>query len=177
MKLEPTEDIVFFPALLTLRPSEERRIRVGSVAPAGSQEKTYRIFVEELPSLEASSGGAVRVLTKMGIPIFLRPAKEAAAGALSEVGQQNGKFHFMLSNTGTVHFVPQAITVRGLSGRNAVFERHLEGWYVLAGGHRLFDLDLPRPECVRATSLAVEVKFSSATLEERLETPAGACPP
>lgn len=179
MTLTPTEDIVFFPPLLTLRPAEERRIRVGSVAPAGSQEKTYRIFVEELPPFDGATdgGSAVRVLTKMGIPIFLRPAREAATGTLTDVGQQSGRLHFALANTGTVHFVPQAITVRGLAKGSALFERTLEGWYVLAGTRRLFELDLPRPECTRVTSLAVEVKFNAATLEEHLETPGGACAP
>ena len=49
MQLEPTEDIVFFPTLLTLKPKETRRVRVGSATPQEVREKTYRIFVEELP--------------------------------------------------------------------------------------------------------------------------------
>lgn len=179
MKLTPTEDIVFFPSLLTLRPAEERHVRVGSVTPVGSQEKTYRIFVEELPPFDGGTdgGSAIRVLTKMGIPVFLRPAREAATGTLTNVGQQSGRLHFALENTGTVHFVPQTITVRGLAAGNTLFERSLDGWYVLAGSRRLFELDLPRPECTRVTRLAVEVQFGGATLEERLETPGGACAP
>ena len=83
--LEPTTDVVFYPALLTLAPKEERKIRVGRTAPAGNVEKTYRIFVEELPALDESgvNGAAVRMLTKMGVPIFVRPARETATATVS----------------------------------------------------------------------------------------------
>ena len=69
MQLTPTEDIVFFPALLSLNPGEERKVRVAATVAAKEVEKTYRIFFEELPPLERpeSSGAQVRILTKMGI--------------------------------------------------------------------------------------------------------------
>ena len=64
IKLQPTEDIVFYPALLTLAPKESRNVRVGTATRFEAVEKTYRIFVEELPSQEAHDGqSAVRVLT------------------------------------------------------------------------------------------------------------------
>jgi fimbrial chaperone protein len=178
MTLEATQDIVFFPALVVLQPSEERRVRVGSAIRADVHEKTYRIFVEELPPMERGTAGAgVRVLTKMGIPIFLRPGKESASATLSELRQASGRFQFRLSNTGTVHFVPQEITLRGMAGSSRVFERRLESWYVLAGGRRDFDVVLPQADCARISSLLVEVRFSSGNLVEGLQAPTGTCSP
>ena len=133
MQLEGTEDIVFFPALLTLAPGESRRVRVGSATEFDKVEKSYRIFVEELPPLDRQGNG-VRVLTKMGIPIFLKPAKEVASANLSNLGQKSGKVFFTLSNEGTVHFVPKEIRVRGFAGSaTAVDNRtgrlvHPRGW-------------------------------------------------
>src|SRR5216684_4497892 len=77
VQLAPTEDIVFFPALLTLKPGEERKVRVAATVAAKDVERTYRIFFEELPPLERPQnlGAQVRILTKMGIPIFVAPAK------------------------------------------------------------------------------------------------------
>jgi fimbrial chaperone protein len=175
--LTPTEDVVFFPALLTLKPQEERRIRVGStVAPAG-QERTYRVFVEELPPANAPAGAsAVRVLTKMGIPIFIRPARELASADLRALETRGGALHFTVANGGSVHFVPQKVTVRGTGASGErVFERDVQAWYILAGGRREFDIPLPESECARVRSLAVDVAFGSTTLKETRQTPGGAC--
>src|SRR5574337_916445 len=45
-----TKDIVFFPKIMTVEPGEQRAIRIGAKAPAALREKTYRLFVEEIPS-------------------------------------------------------------------------------------------------------------------------------
>ena len=175
MQLEPTQDVVFFPSLLTLKPKETRRVRVGSATTIDVREKTYRIFVEELPPVDTKVQDGVRVLTKMGIPIFLKPAKEVASATLNELRQQDGTLRFTLTNAGTVHIVPQSIKVRGLAGSNTAFERELEGWYVLAGGRREFDMAFPKTECAQVTSIVVDIQFGSGKLQERLQTPAGAC--
>ena len=52
MQLTPTEDIVFFPALLSLNSGEERKVRVATTVTPAASAKTYRIFFEELPPLE-----------------------------------------------------------------------------------------------------------------------------
>ena len=176
MQLEPTEDIVFFPTLLTLKPNETRRVRVGSATTQEVREKTYRIFVEELPPAGTVAGSGVRVLTKMGIPIFVRPVKEVATATLNDLRQQDGAFRFTLTNAGTVHVVPQTIKVRGLAGSNTAFDRDLEGWYVLAGGRREFEMAFPKNACAQVTSIVVDIQFASAKLHEQLQTPTGACP-
>lgn len=177
MALEPTTDIVFFPSLLVLKPDEERRVRIGSATGLDVREKTYRLFVEELPPATRPSGAAagVRVLTKMGIPIFLRPPQEVASATLMELRQQGDRLRFTLANRGTVHFIPQSITVRGFVGDRPAFERTLAGWYVLAGGRREFDTALPPDGCGQVASLVVEVQIGHDMLRERLQTPGGAC--
>jgi fimbrial chaperone protein len=176
MQLEPTEDIVFFPTLLTLKPNETRRVRVGSATTQEVREKTYRIFVEELPPAGTVASSGVRVLTKMGIPIFVRPVKEVATATLNDLRQQDGAFRFTLTNAGTVHVVPQTIKVRGLAGSNTAFDRDLEGWYC-AGR---------RPARVR-NGISKERMCASdihrgghpvrvGKLHEQLQTPNGACP-
>ena len=175
MKLEPTRDIVLFPSLLTLKPSEERRVRVGHVTVPGAREKTYRVFVKEMPPIDGTSAGGVRVLTNMGIPVFVRPDKEVATASLEALRQHDGRLEFVLANTGTVHVVPQRIRVRGLAGTSQVFEQPLPGWYVLASSRRDFSVAVPADTCRRLTTLTVHVEFGSASLEESLHTPGGAC--
>jgi len=176
MALTPTQDVVFFPALLTLGPKEERRIRVGSTVPAAAQERTYRIFVEELPSAAGQKENAVRVLTKMGIPIFIRPAKETATADLRDLALRDGALQFVLDNRGTVHFVPEKVVVRaaGASGER-LHEEELKAWYILAGGRRDFAAVIPPAACANVTSLTVEVEFNANVLKESLQTPGGTC--
>jgi fimbrial chaperone protein len=175
MQLEETEDVVFFPALLTLGPKEERRVRIGSPVAAAARERTYRIFVEELPAVDSAAGG-VRVLTKMGIPIFIRPAKATAAATLANLGLHNGELRFNVTNSGSVHFVPEKVVVRAVTaGGEPVFERELEAWYILAGGLREFQVPLSPTECASVGAFTVDVAFNSKLLRESLQTPAGAC--
>lgn len=177
IELAATTDVVFFPALLTLKPGEERKVRVGSTVTPGSVEKTYRIFVEELPPTATENAApAVRVLTKMGIPIFVRPAREASNAAINALEMRDGALHFNLDNTGTVHFVPQAIKVRGVgAGGESVFEQSLTAWYILSGGRREFQLAVADADCGRTASLVVEVGLGATALTESLQTPGGAC--
>jgi fimbrial chaperone protein len=180
MQLQPTDDIVFFPALLTLQPGEQRRIRIGTTAALGSSlERSYRLFVEELPpERRAGDTTVVSVLTKMGIPIFLQPSTTKAQAGLRNLAASGGAFSFHLENTGSVHFVPSAVRITGVGGAGeTVFDRTLQSWYVLAGGTRVFRVPTPAPDCSRLRSLAVEVHVGDSVVKERLETPRGTCGP
>ena len=180
MALQPTADIVFFPALFTLNPAEERSIRVGRrVASTADVEQTYRIFVEELPPVNRTNdAAAVRVLTKMGIPIFIRPAKYQSSAKLAGLEARSGTLSFQLSNTGAVHLAPFSVAVQGLdSVGNRVYREELKAWYVLAGGRRDFTVVPPAQECGRIRTLVVEANVGFTTLTERLPVASGVCTP
>jgi hypothetical protein len=91
------------------------------------------------------------------------------------VGQKSGKVFFTLSNDGTVHFVPKQIRVRGFAGSATAVDNQIDGWYILAGGRREFDMAFPESECSRITSVTVDIQFGSESLQERLQTPNGVC--
>jgi fimbrial chaperone protein len=177
MLLEPTEDVVFFPTLLTLGPREERKIRVGTTVAPGAVEKCYRIFVEELPPLETAKPTAgVTMRTKMGVPIFLQPTRASAQARLGDLALTGDHVTFRLLNTGTAHFTPDAVRVRGLDGSGgAVGELAAEAWYVLAEGRRDFDVTVPAARCGEIRSLVVEVQVLGRTLTDTVPAPIGAC--
>jgi len=180
MQLQPTEDLVFFPALFSLAPGQERKVRVGTIASFGAVEKSFRLFLEELPAEPRAGDGAssVQVLTRMGIPVFLLPAAREAKASLSNVGLSRGALGFSLDNTGTVHFVPDSVRiVASNSTGETLIDRKLQGWYVLADSARHFTLAVPPPECSRVRSMAIEVQVGGTVLKERLETPKGTCGP
>lgn len=180
MQLTPTSEIIFFPRLLTLAPDEQRIVRVGTSAPAGPVERTYRIFVEELPPpvRQADPPGQVRVLARMGIPIFLEARAGRAELRLGLPALQAGRVVFELRNVGTKHAVPEEIRVRGLGAAGeSLWERHQDGWYVLAGERRVYEMQVERADCARTSTIAVEVKIGEQTLTERLDVTAPACAP
>jgi fimbrial chaperone protein len=180
MQLTPTNDIIFFPRLLTLAPNEQRIVRVGTSVAAGPVERTYRIFVEELPPStgQAAPAGQVRVLARMGIPIFVEARAGRAELRLGPPTLQAGRVVFELRNVGTKHAIPQEIRLRGLgAAAEGIWEREQEGWYILAGERRVYEVPLDREACARTKTIAVEIKADQQSLAERLDVTAAACGP
>jgi fimbrial chaperone protein len=181
MELSDTKDIVVYPTLLTLGPKQERKLRVGSTLPPGASERSYRIFVEELPPLKSpktESQSEVRVLTKMGLPVFIEPGKVVVEGAIEGMGVIKGVLSFTAKNTGNSHFLVQSVQVKAMdSGGNALFEKKLEGWYVLAGGIRVWEVEIPKDACKKTKALSVELQAAETKFKSRLEMPVAGCGP
>jgi fimbrial chaperone protein len=177
MKLSPTEELVAFPGLVTLAPGEARNLRVGAGTAFGEVEKAYRLFIEELPPpARADAPPAVRVLARIGLPVFLAPAKPHAQVDVAKPAVDLGRVRLAVRNRGNVHVRPEGAKVVGLdASANPVWERKLDLWYVLAGGERLYDVELPPDLCRSVHSVAIEVKLARAVLREETATPLGAC--
>ena len=178
MKLTPTEDIVVFPLVLELKVGQTRSLRVGALVPFGPVEKTYRVFLEELPPPEKpQTRSTVRVLTRVGIPIFLAPTRTLEDHKLSKVSVAESGASVDVQNTGNVHFRVESVRLEGFGdGGASLFRKEAHGWYVLAGAHKRYQLDIPRDACRNVRKLIVSVKTEKdQVLQEPLETPGGAC--
>jgi fimbrial chaperone protein len=165
LKLSDTDDILYFPQLFELAPGATQNIRVGTTATPDAVEKTYRIFIEQLPepaTLHKAPTRArtieVQVAPKVGVPIFLRPPVVTKELTVDNIGVSAGQLGFELRNTGTVHIIPLKIRVegRGASG-TAVFTLEQPGWYVLAGGVRQYRLPIPPSSCGSLREITIRV--------------------
>lgn len=176
MVLSPTRDIIFFPTFLTLEPGKTGKVRIGTSSTFGAAEKSYRIFVEELPPLETEAQpGVVAVRTRMGIPIFLDPAEAKLKGEV-EAAIAGGRLTAEVRNGGNVHFVPTSIRVRGLGKEgDLAFERGFDGWYVLPGGKRIYEAALPADVCRKIATLVVEARVGEELVTRRVETNGKSC--
>jgi fimbrial chaperone protein len=181
MQLSETKDIVVFPSILTLAPGEQRKLRVGAAVATPPSEKSYRIFVEELPPLQSmkkATTSQVRVLTKMGVPVFVAPTGAAAKAAVDNLSLAAGKVAFDLKNAGTAHFVAGKIVVRALGAAGEeVHSAEVQGWYILAGTARHFEVPLPRPACGKAKSVRVDVEFDKGAASGKLDARPEGCGP
>lgn len=183
MTLKPTDDIIFFPQLLSLAPGESRKIRVGSLVPPGMREKTYRLAVQQLrpPPASASEEGAstpkVQILVRMSIPVFIEPVKPMRRTEIGDTRLSSGVLSFDVKNTGNVHVVVRKARVTGVDGGGqSVFSRQARGWYVLAGEQRDYQLPaLSNTDCLKVRSLDIQVSTDHGQLKKAIPVQSGSC--
>jgi fimbrial chaperone protein len=179
MVLTPTKDIVFYPTLLSLEPGEERKVRIGIMTPAISSEETYRIFVEELPSVQKIHGQQINILTKLGIPIFVQPEKQKQTTDphIEDMKLQQGKFSFNTRNKGNVHLLVQSLRIKGIGADGRVLrEEEVPGWYILAGSRRSYELDLSKKACDQIQFLTLDLATERGKIvRQEFAVPPGAC--
>jgi fimbrial chaperone protein len=178
--LAPTRDVILFPRLVVLPPGAQRLIRVGVVAAGGPIEKSYRLFVEELPPFDGDTPTAttpgVKVRVRVGIPVFIQPAGGRAEPRLAGLAAQGRRLSFELQNLGVVHVPPQRVRVTGYRSDGAVaWERDLESWYVLAKGTRRYETEVRPEECAITSAVGVEVETKPEALTGRLDPVPLAC--
>lgn len=171
IKLTPSDDVVFFPPIVTLQAKEDRIVRVGAMVPFGLTEKTYRLIAEELPPprFQALPAGApqkvvtqVVVLTRISMPIFLSPPSPTHQESIDGLAVQNGRLVFELKNSGNTHVLAGAPSVRGWTADNRPLFNSAGGssGYLLAGEPLQRQLELPNPPCSELQKIAVEVPIT-----------------
>ena len=138
--LAPAKDALIAPALFRLPPHGKQLVRVGlsNVSADAPAERTYRLFLEEVPE-----GGAapnqIRVMLRFSIPLFLAPARVSDALQWSLHRGAGGQAVLALDNRGNRHVRIDAVTVTPASGGTA---QQRQMTYVLAGGHHEWAMDL-----------------------------------
>jgi fimbrial chaperone protein len=177
MALNPSSDVTFFPKLIELAGGASRNIRIGINAGAARDvEQSFRLFVEELPDQSAPVANAVALRTKLGIPVFVRPAKPSRTAVLDGVSIENGKVLTRVRNTGNLHISVDTISVKGTAGSAApTFTKEGPGWYVLPGATRIFEIPMTATECRTTTQVAVEVFGHNRSLKGASQVSPAAC--
>jgi fimbrial chaperone protein len=174
MRLTPSRDLVLFPPLVELAPGETRNVRVGTRAQPGSAERTWRMFIEEMPRAdEAPSPARVQVLTRIGVPVFLAPARRVEKAELAFLPSgAPGHLRFALRNTGSVRVRPTGVTLALVDADGArLAEKSLEAWYVLAGGERIYEAEVPADACARAREAVAVAAVEGGAIEARIASP------
>jgi P pilus assembly chaperone PapD len=148
--LDAAEDVFAFPARVTLRPGEVRKFRVSVVRPPGERERAYRLALDvSAPHAE----DATRVL----VPVFVAPSEVARDLALGVTCGPKA-CRVALANLGTVRARPErmSLLVADASGRRTIHE--LKTWWVLAGGSRILEVEVPELEPSARVVVRAEVE-------------------
>lgn len=165
-------DIVYFPRQLEVEADGRRLVRVGAKTPAGTTERTYRVFIEEQP--EPSPEGRntqIAVFFRFGVPIFLPPAVPRMQADVGEPSMANGKLSLQVRNGGNQHFRVVRLVVNDGAGH----QQEIAGWYSLAGTQKTYTLDIPAEVCRRAKTLTVTVEGEGVRADRKLDVDPARC--
>lgn len=177
-KYADTRDIIFFPKIMTLEKNENKIIRAGIRIPAVAREKTFRLFIEEIPEPKKKEGSTVAIAIRFGVPIFAKPLKEELRGEIGDAGMTHGKLSFVVSNTGNVHFRITSISATEKDAKgNILYSRELEGWYLLNGVSRTYTADIPKDKCIPGAVFDISVKADNLNLNKSLSVDKSMCIP
>ena len=168
-----TTDLVYVPQQFKIAPGESRVVRLGYKVPASQDEKTYRLFIEELADASRPpSQTGIAVTLRFGVPVFSRPPAARSSGE-GELAVSARNVRALLKNTGNVHFRPASVRLVGLGASgDTLFDQTLDGWYLLAGAQRPYSFTLPREVCPKLRMLRLEAPAEKLLLRaERLLAP------
>lgn len=160
-----SNDLVYFPRILTLEANEQRVVRVGLKVPATTKERAYRLFLEELPKPRdpQDKGAHVAFVMRFGVPIFLPPTQGKPAASVDRLDAASGNILVYVSNTGNRHFRIDTFKLRSDTG----FEKSITGGYVLAGVSKKLAIEVPRETCRNIRKLTVSMSTAQAGVVER----------
>jgi fimbrial chaperone protein len=176
---EETQDLVFFPKLLDVESHGERIVRVGIRLPATVREKTYRLFIEEIPAPHKEEKGAtIAIAFRFGVPVFVKPPQEDAQGEIAALTMNRGEIRAAVNNTGNRHFIIQTVRFRGLDRRGAeAFVKESPGWYLLSGAAREYTASIPKEVCGKLAKLVAEVSAGPVNPSREMSVDRSQCQP
>ena len=181
---EDTKDIVFFPKIMTTGPHEQRAIRIGFKAPPSVNEKTYRLFVEEIPSSQKESEVKGKGKIKAGItiafrfatPIFVKPLKQQETAVVEKLEMSKGVVKAMIKNTGNVHIKVLSVVFRGKAADGKeLFSKEIAGWYILHGLSIPYETAVPKESCKGLAAIEVNAKSDNFTINGTMNVQKSMC--
>jgi fimbrial chaperone protein len=165
----PTKDIIFFPRIVKIKPAEDKIIRLGTRVIRKGREQTYRLYLEEIPTPSTSETTTVRLVMKVGVPIFIAPSHVDAKGKIEKAALTKGNLDLAINNEGTIHFIVRAIRVAGIDDSgNEIYKTDIGGKYILGGNRKDFSFVIPQEDCHRLKTLNIDVDTDRLSLGEKL---------
>lgn len=130
--LDPANGPLVNPAIVTIAAGESQLIRCSLPGTSGGREETYRLIVDERPTM-AAPPGTIRALLRLSIPVFRAPAAAQPVLGWEVLKAPDGSRELVLTNSGGRHAQITAVTLRSRGGQTESVAL-ASGFYLLAGG-------------------------------------------
>ena len=174
-----SRDLIFAPKLMTIEPGQEGLVRIGFKSPATTTEKTYRLFIEELPGVVKKVEGnsaQINVLLRFGLPIFATPTHAQDGLAIEAVELVNSVLSFIARNSGNRHQMYKSIRLEGLNAANKpVFSLDIADRYLLATAAKPYKTTLSAQQCRELTSVVIAIETDKLVQSRKLDVKPGMC--
>lgn len=163
-------DLVYFPRQLDIPAGARRVVRVGVRHLPTGAERSYRLFIEEIPQ-PIGSGAAVNLFFRFGVPVFVTPADAKPEFSVGELTIQKGKLTVPVSNTGTKNVRLAKVTFsNGLD-----FSREYAGWYSLPDTQRSYSTEVPQDVCRRSSRFTVKLEGEGVRVDRTVASTSASC--
>ena len=141
--LAPSTDLIVSPPIFKVAPGAAQTVRVGVPRPlTGEREVAYRLFLAEVPAPPAPGEQGIGVALRLGLPVFVLPAKPAPQLAW-QARPEGAQIRLTLTNSGNVHV--QALESRLAREDGSVIAQQQLASYVLAGQTRSWVIQSKQP--------------------------------
>lgn len=174
---KPTKDVAFYPKIFSIDPNKEGTVRLGYIGKQSDTEKTYRLFLRELPTVIPGEL-SVKTAIQITIPVFFPPAKETQENrmVIEKSELLKGKVIVNVKNNANAHIMASKIKAVGLDETgNETFSKEITGWYVLPGISKPFAVDVVSEDCLRSKTIKVMVEEEKSRAESGLDVDLAMC--
>ncbi len=165
-----TRDLLVSPPIFTISPGETQVIRVGLRRPVDlKQELSYRLFLQEIPPAIPDNFQGLRVVMRVGLPVFVEPAQVRTNADLKWKIRQSHTGDLILNadNQGNGHAKVTELRLKLPNGQELVQKGN---FYILPGSQREWSIASKMAHLSGVTvTLVIKNQGKTVTSELRLE--------
>lgn len=141
----PTDEVLFNPPVFELAPGKTQVLRIGLAHPGPlDTQRTYRIFVQEVPDANPDAGG-LRVALQFSVPVLAQPSvvheRDLAA---DQPSLQADTLKFRVTNAGNTVSIVRSVRVLNAETQKEIGHQPALA-YVLAGKSAELSVKLSDP--------------------------------
>lgn len=135
-RLEPTEDVIASPPIVTINAGADYVVRLQRTAGgAVDGEEAYRTVVDELPNPNRQRNGSIAIVLRYLVPTFFLSPDATQPRIAWSLAQRNGAPVLSASNSGDKRIQIADLKVTNGAGRTFLIGKGLAG-YVLGRSQR-----------------------------------------
>jgi len=182
--LADTKEIVFFPKVMSVEANSQRAIRIGLKTPPSAREKTYRLFVQEIPTAKKATDvegkkdikAGVTIAFRFSMPIFIKPLKPRESCVFDSIEMSKGAVKAIVKNTGNVHVKLRAVKFSGKAADGKeLFSKEVAGWYILNGLSNAYEAAVPKEICGKLATIEVNAQTENINIDGKLDVKKNMC--